>query len=186
MLPTSIRDAGPDVAQSAGMTRLLPILICTVALTACSTAAKAPDFTDSIHQALVQGELKDVSVSQDRDKGVVTLSGHVASAADKAQAESIAKAQAPTQIIANQIVVTPPGGESDAKTISSSFDDGIQNTLKAELLKAHADQGVHYAVKAGVVTLTGAVASATLKTKAATIASEVPNVTQVINELTIK
>jgi osmotically-inducible protein OsmY len=31
-----------------------------------------------------------VSVSQDRDKGVVTLGGHVAADGDKSQAESIA------------------------------------------------------------------------------------------------
>jgi osmotically-inducible protein OsmY len=158
-------------------------------LAACQSSQasqKAPDVTDSVHQALVQGELKDVSVSQDRDKGVVTLGGHVATDADKAQAEKIAKATAPSQIVANEIVVTPPGGESDAKTITTALDDGIEKNLKAELLKQHANEGVSYDVKAGVVTLTGKVASTSLKAKAATIASEVPNVKQVINELTIK
>jgi osmotically-inducible protein OsmY len=168
------------------MTRLIPTLLCIGALAACQSSPKAPDVTDSVKQALTQSELKDVSVSQDRDKGVVTLGGHVATDGDKAQAEKVAKATAPNQIVANEIVVTPPGGESDAKTVNSALDDGIEKNLKAELLKAHADEGVSYDVKAGVVKLTGKVASTSLKAKAATIASEVPNVKQVIDELTIK
>src|SRR5215467_13127173 len=74
--------------------------------------AKAPDVKDNIKQGLEQAGLKDVSVSQDRDKGVVTLAGTVANDADKSQAESIARAAATGQVIANQIAVRPPGEES--------------------------------------------------------------------------
>jgi osmotically-inducible protein OsmY len=169
-----------------GMTRLIPTLLCVGALAACSTSAKAPDVTDAVRRALTQSDLKDVTVSQDRDKGIVTLSGHVSSDVDKARAEAVAKAQAPADIVANQIIVTPPGGESDARTISTALDSGIEKNLKAELLKQHVGSGIHYAVKAGVVTLTGEVASRSVKGTVATIASEVPNVTQVIDELTIK
>jgi hyperosmotically inducible periplasmic protein len=55
--------------------------------------------------------LKDVAVSQDRDKGIVTLSGQVASENDKAQAESLAKSLAGAQVVADQIAVIPVGGE---------------------------------------------------------------------------
>jgi osmotically-inducible protein OsmY len=168
------------------MKRLLPILLCAGSLAACSTTAKSPDLAESIRQNLQQSGLKDVSVSRDKDKGVVTLTGHVASDADKRQAESIAKNQAPGQIVADEIVVTPPGDESDAKTISSDLDAGIDKNLKAELLRQRADQGVSYSIKAGVVTLTGTVATAGLKSKAASVASQVPNVKQVIDELIVK
>ena len=51
-------------------------------------ATQSPDVSDSIRKSLDQAGLKDVSVSQDRDKGVVTLGGHVAADAGKSQAES--------------------------------------------------------------------------------------------------
>ncbi len=42
---------------------------------ACTENAKAPDVKANIENGLNQAGLKDVSVSQDRDKGVVTLGG---------------------------------------------------------------------------------------------------------------
>src|SRR5580704_8164141 len=70
----------------------------------CSTTAtKSPDVSGSIRQSLNQPNLKDVSVSQDRDKGIVTLSGHVATDSDKAQAESIAKSIAAGEVVSDEI-----------------------------------------------------------------------------------
>ena len=44
-------------------------------LAGCSTTpTKSPDVSDSIRKSLDQAGFKDVSVSQDRDKGIVTLS----------------------------------------------------------------------------------------------------------------
>jgi hypothetical protein len=47
---------------------------------------KSPDVSDAIRKSLDQAGLKDVSVAQDREKGVVTLAGHVAAEGDKSQA----------------------------------------------------------------------------------------------------
>ena len=48
-------------------------------LTGCSeTTSKSPDVSDSIRKSLDQAGFKDVTVGQDRDKGVVTLGGQVA------------------------------------------------------------------------------------------------------------
>src|ERR1039458_2805425 len=53
-------------------------------LAGCSqTATKSPDVSDSIHKSLDQAGFKDVTVSQDRDKGIVTLGGQVTSENDK-------------------------------------------------------------------------------------------------------
>src|ERR1035437_4919817 len=53
-------------------------------LAGCSqTATKSPDVSDSIRKSLDQAGFKDVTVSQDRDKGIVTLGGQVASENDK-------------------------------------------------------------------------------------------------------
>ena len=155
-------------------------------LAGCSSTTKSPDVADSIRKSLDTANLKDVSVSQDRDKGVVTLGGHVAADADKAQAESIAKSLAGTQVVANQIAVTPPGAASDAKAVNSDLDKAIDKNLDAALIQNHLRKGVKYEVKNGVVTLTGEVRSQALREKVQTIAAGVPNVQQVVNELQIK
>lgn len=65
---------------------------CPGKLLGCSpTSTKAAGVADSIRTSLDQAGLKDVSASQDRDKGVVTLGGHVAAGGDKSKAKSIAK-----------------------------------------------------------------------------------------------
>src|ERR1700684_1386147 len=102
---------------------MLLALLALATLVACSTTStKSVDVSDSIRKSLDQANLKDVSVSQDRDKGVVTLGGHVAVEGDKSQAESIAKSIASGQVVANQIAVIPPNAESDAKAVSSDLD----------------------------------------------------------------
>jgi hyperosmotically inducible protein len=70
---------------SVAMLALLAVGI----LAGCSaTATKSPDVSDSIRKSLDQAGFKNVSVSQDRDKGIVTLGGQVASESDKSQAHS--------------------------------------------------------------------------------------------------
>jgi osmotically-inducible protein OsmY len=156
-------------------------------LVGCSTTStKAPDVADSIRTSLDQAGLKDVSASQDRDKGVVTLTGHVAADADKAQAESIAKSIAGAEVVSNQIAVLPPGAESTAKTINGDLDKGIENNLDAALVENRLHDGVKYSVKNNVVTLTGEVDSQSKRARAQTVASSVPNVQQVVNELQVK
>jgi osmotically-inducible protein OsmY len=152
----------------------------------CSTSTKSPDVSDSIRKSLDQAGLKDVTVSQDRDKGVVTLGGHVTAEADKAQAESLAKSIAGEQVIANQIAVTPPGVEGEAKAVNSDLDAGIEKNLDAALITNRVNKGVKFDVKNGVVTLTGEVNSKTQRVRAEKVASSVPNVKQVVNELEIK
>ena len=153
----------------------------------CSTTSpKSPDVSDNIRKSLEQANLKDVSVSQDRDKGVVTLGGHVATDSDKSQAESVAKSIAAGQVVSNQIAVIPPGAESDAKAVNSDLDKGAEKNLDAALIQQRLHDNVKYSVKNGVVTLTGEVRSQSERAHAETVAASVPNVRQVVNELQIK
>jgi hyperosmotically inducible periplasmic protein len=161
------------------------ITLALVGLIGCS-ASKSPDVTGPIRQSLNQAGLNDVSVSQDRDKGVVTLNGHVAADAEKAQAESIAKSIAGGQVVADQIAVVPPGNESDAKAVNSDLDDAIEKNLDAAFIQNNLKNSVKYDVKNGVVTLTGEVRSQATRKNAAKVAAGVPNVTQVVNELQVK
>jgi osmotically-inducible protein OsmY len=156
-------------------------------LAGCSTTStKAPDVSDSLRASLDQAGLKDVSASQDRDKGVVTLSGHVAADGDKAQADSIARSIAGTEVVSNQIAVVPPGAENEAKAIHSDLDKGIESNLDAALVENKLHDSVKYEVKNNVVTLTGEVDSQSKRARAQNVASAVLNVQQVVNELQVK
>jgi osmotically-inducible protein OsmY len=156
-------------------------------LAGCSTnTTRAADVSGGIRTSLDQAGLKDVSVKQDVDKGVVTLGGHVKADADKAQAESIAKSMAGAQVVSDEIAVIPPGDAQDAKKESADLDKGIEGNLDAALLQGGLHKSVNYAVKNQVVTLTGQVDSTSKRAQAQTIASAVPNVQQVVNELQIK
>src|ERR1700675_4753391 len=167
------------------LVNLLTLLVIGT-LSGCSGTTKSPDVSDSIRKSLDQVGLKDVSVSQDRDKGVVTLSGHVPSDGDKSQAESIAKSMAGGQVVSNQIGVIPPAAESDAKTVNSDLDKGIEENLDAALIQHRLKKGVTCDVKNGVVTLTGEVNSQVRRAQVENVASGVPNVQQVVNELQVK
>lgn len=156
-------------------------------LSGCSdTPTKSPDVTDNIRRSLDQAGFKDVSVSQDRDKGVVTLTGNTASEADKSQAESIAKSFAGTQVVSDQIAVRPPGDEKIAKKVDSDLDKGIEKNFDAVLVKHKLDSSVKYDVKNGVMTLTGKVNSQSKRAWVEKLATGVPNVKQVVNELEVK
>jgi hyperosmotically inducible periplasmic protein len=157
-------------------------------LIGCSDSPrKSPDVTDSVRKSLDQSNLHDVKVSQDRDKGVVTLTGQVTSDSAKSQAESIAKSIAGSQVVADEIAVVPPGpGASDAKTINSDLDKGIEQNLDAALVQNRFKKDVKYDVKNGVVTLTGEVNSQSKRAQVEKIAAGVPNVQQVVNELQVK
>jgi hyperosmotically inducible periplasmic protein len=164
----------------------LVTLLIVGTLAGCSGTTKSPDVSDTIRKSLDQASLKDVSVSQDRDKGVVTLGGHVPSNGDKSQAESIAKSIAGGQVVSNQIGVIPPAVESEAKTVNSDLDKGIEKNLDAVLIQLRLNKGIKYDVKNGVVTLTGEVNSQAKRTRIEKVASAVPNVQQVVNELQVK
>jgi hyperosmotically inducible periplasmic protein len=155
-------------------------------LAGCSNTAASPDVSSGIRTSLDQASLKDVSVSQDRDKGVVTIGGHVASDGDKSQAESIAKSLAGNQVVADQVAVIPVGLEKEAKAVNSDLDDGIAKNLDAALIEGHLHEAVKYAVKSGVVTLTGEVNSENKRAAAEKVATGVPNVQQVVNDLQVK
>ena len=165
---------------------LIALVAIGAALGCSSTSANSADVSDSIRKSLDQAGFKDVSVSQDRDKGIVTLGGQVASEGDKSRAESLAKSYAGTQVVADQIAVIPLGAEKTAKAVNSDLDQGIESNLDAALIQSKMHDKVKYAVKSAVVTLTGEVNSEDMRSSAARVANAVPNVQQVVNDLQVK
>jgi osmotically-inducible protein OsmY len=155
-------------------------------LAGCSGTSASPDVAASIRKSLDEAGFKDVSVSQDREKGIVTLGGKAVSKNSKSQAEYLAKSLAGSQVVADQIAVIPIGAESDAKAMNSDLDAGIEKNLDAALIQNKMHDLVKYVVKSAVVTLSGEVNSQSKRERAEKIATGVPNVRQVVNDLQIK
>ena len=152
-------------------------------LAGCSNTPKSPEVTDNIRKSLDQSGLHDVSVKQDRDKGVVTLGGHVADDADKGKADQIAQSLAGGQVVADEVSVTPPNDSGVTKTVNADLDKGINNNLDAALAANGYKSGIHHSVRNGVVTLTGTVDTESQRRQLQTIAQGVPNTQQVVNEI---
>jgi osmotically-inducible protein OsmY len=144
-------------------------------------------YKDGVKQALQQAELTDVSVSEDRDKNTVTLSGTVHSDGAKSKAGDVAKGAAGNRIVVNEVSVQPVGGESDAKAIASNLDDGIEKNYKAALISNGLDkQHIDFSAKNGVLVLKGSVKTVAARQEAQTVAANVPNVQQVLNQIDVK
>lgn len=146
-----------------------------------------PDAKGAVNDSLKANNLGAVDVSQDRDKGVMTLKGNVASSSDKQQAETLTKQAAPTYTIADEIGVRPPD-EQNAGAVASKEDSAIEDNFKAAI-KAHQnldDQSIHGSAKNGTLVITGSVKTPSQKTEVSSLAKRVPDVQQVVNELEVK
>lgn len=154
----------------------------------CNSNPHYADSKAAVNNALTQNNLGAIDVSQDRDKGVMTLTGTVPTDDQKTQAESVAKEAAPTYTIANQIAVVPPENADATKSANSHMDDAIEDNYKAQLKLHHNldDQDISIDAKNGSVTLTGSVKTSAQKSEAEKLAKNVPNVQQVVNELEVK
>jgi len=162
-------------------------LLLAGALAACSQKpVESPDVKASVRQALDAKGLKDVSVDQDREKGVITLKGKVPNEADKSDAASIARSLAGSQVVANEIAVEPPGTGGDAKKLRNALDDGIESNVKALFVQLKGVDDVKYDVDNQVVTLTGTVGSQARRSEVEAAVKNVANVRQVVNELQVK
>jgi len=167
---------------------VLAAMLLAVGLAGCNQNKQHPDYKQAVDTALTRDNLGVVKVSQDRDKGVMTLSGDVETDDQKKQAEQVAAQVAPGYQIANEVGVRPVGQESQAKDVQSNLDDGIENNFKASL-KAHKDldnQHISYNAKNGTLVLKGKVKSPAQKAEAQKLAKAVPNVREVVNEIEVR
>ena len=169
--------------------KVLTIAISLSLFLATSACSKQPDRTykDSVKTALEQADLKDVTVSEDTDKNTITLGGTLHSEDAKQSAADVAKANAGTRIVVNEVSVQPVGQESEAKTIASNLDDGIENNYKAALVSKGLDkEHIRFDAKNGVLKLKGSVKTTSKRKEAEQLAQAVPHVQQVLNELDVK
>lgn len=164
----------------------LPVLAIFLALGCSGNGSSNPPRKDQVKKALQQADLQNVKVDEDRGKNLITLGGTVHSPDSKTRALEVAKAAAPNRIIANEISVQPVDQEGAAKKISKDVDTAIEKEYQAVLIANHLDKGVHYHANNGVLTLTGHVDTPDDRAAAQQLASSVPNVQQVINELQVQ
>lgn len=167
---------------------LIAALAAAFILAGCNRKPEHPDVKDAVNTAMTRNSLGVVNVSQDREKGVITLTGDVETPDQKSQAESVAAAAAPGYAIANEIGVRPIGDESRAMSVDSSLDDGIESNFKVEL-KSHRnldDQSITYGAKNGTLVLKGSVKTIAQKNEANKLAQSLPNVKEVVNEIEVK
>jgi len=164
------------------------VLAGVLAIAGCQNKPDHPDEKDAVTSALKSSNLDSVSVSQDRTKGVITLTGNVNSEDLKAQAAATAKQAAPDYTIADEVGVTPQGAERQAKSVASSLDNAIEDNYKAQI-KGHKnldDQSIDYKAKNGTLVLSGSVKTVAQKREAEKLAEAVPNVQEVVNEIEVK
>jgi hyperosmotically inducible periplasmic protein len=168
---------------------ILPLAVITLLLAgvACSSRVNNAAYKDSVKNALDQADLKGVTVAEDVDKNTITLGGKLHSEDAKQQAGQVAQSAAGNRIIANEISVEPVGNEADARKIESSVDDAIEKNYKAALISNGLDkQDINFDSKNGVLTLKGKVKNTQQRQVAEQVASSVPNVGQVVNEIEVR
>jgi hyperosmotically inducible protein len=120
-------------------------------------------------------------IDVDTSNGVVTLSGKVPTAAEKSEAERIARNTQGVRQVVNNISVE--GGESAG---GGTFDDAaILTSIKSKYV-TNGIIGTNVDVKNGEVTITGEVDNPQEKARAEEIARQTSGVKSVKNMLTIK
>lgn len=179
-------DMDQNRLRRAAMLGAGAVLAGVLAVAGCHKASH-PDEKDAVTNALNNNQLNNVSVSQDRDKGVMTLTGNVDTDAQKQQAATLAQQAAPDYQIANEVGVRPPQDSSQAGAVQSDLDKGIEANFKA-MIKAHKaldDQSIHGSAKNGTLEIKGSVKTEAQKREVEKLAKTVPNVQQVVNELEV-
>lgn len=147
--------------KSMKLKSLLPLLLLT-----CTTAMIAPSCKSKPKDADVKAKVETAvaipGVTVDVKDGAVTLSGEVTDEATKALAESNAKALEKEGVtsVTNLLTVAPPP-PPPAPPVEISVDAALTDAVNAAI-KAYS--GVKADVKDGVITLTGEIKKAELRT----------------------
>jgi hyperosmotically inducible periplasmic protein len=136
------------------------------------------DEVDSVVHALIVNGLYKVSVSLDRTKGVMTLTGNVQSQDQKTYAAQIAHKDASDYTIANDIGVIPP------PAVSQLIVGKYKAMLQAQ--KNLDQQDIDYEAKNGTLVSSGTVHSAHERVDFVRLAKSVPNVERVVNQIKVK
>ena len=123
------------------------------------------------------------NVSVKTVKGVITLHGKVASAAEQKAAEEIALTIEGQKQVVNQLTVVPTARRKAVDREDAQIVTDVKRALKKEASLKKADIDVR--AEKGIVTLTGKAPSLETSVRASTVARWVPGVRAVRNELAL-
>jgi osmotically-inducible protein OsmY len=183
---------------------LLPIA--ALALTvACSQSD--PGVTTAVKSRLAADDtVKAYQIDVDTKDRVVTLSGTVETAAEKAQAIIVARQTDGVQDVVDRITISPAAAATTGDSIRDEADEAardarreageagaaigdaaITSAVKSKFLADTAVSGLKIDVdtKAGIVTLNGMVATRTEADRAVSLARDTDGVTRVVDNLRI-
>jgi osmotically-inducible protein OsmY len=183
---------------------LLPIA--ALALTvACSQSD--PGVTTAVKSRLAADDtVKAYQIDVDTKDRVVTLSGTVETAAEKAQAIMVARQTDGVQDVVDRITISPAAAATTGDSIRDEADEAardarreageagaaigdaaITSAVKSKFLADTAVSGLKIDVdtKAGIVTLNGMVATRTEADRAVSLARDTDGVTRVVDNLRI-
>jgi hyperosmotically inducible protein len=168
------------------LTAAFAALLLALSIGCASHRANTPSEKKAVANALDQAGYKNISVSEDRDKGVITLKGDIATQADKERAEGIARETANNSVIANELMVT--GNDKGlAKELNKDNDDAIKARYKEwEAANRLKNQHVTADVNNGVLTLSGDVDTEAQRTMFEKETAKIEGVTEVVNKLQVK
>ncbi len=164
-------------------------------LAGCNNGPKYPDSRATVTSSLAQDSLSNLTVSQDRKHGVITLTGTVPSQEKKLQAEDIAKAVAPKYRIVDQTTVVPaansgaPVPSTEVAATPSDTDAEIQQQFNEKVKLHHSlarpGNTITATSKNGELIITGQVRTESEKREVEKLAKSIPNVQQVEDDLTV-
>ena len=179
--------------ENEGNRRLLSALMITgfagvCLLAGCNNGPKYPNSKPDVTSSLTQDKLSNLSVMQDRNHGVITLTGTVTSQQKKLQAEDIARSAAPKYKIADETTVVPPPS-AIVSAQPTEADMAIQDQFNKDVKDHHfLDRpGDNITAKAenGNLVLNGKVRTNYDKQQAEKLAKSIATVQKVENNLTV-
>jgi osmotically-inducible protein OsmY len=151
---------------------------------AIGCAADQPDVEARVNDQLKAEKLDDkVKVDWKKDEQAVHLSGKVDTPAEKTRAEEVAqKAVGTSGRVVNEVAVA----SMDMGNVDDRIEEQLGRMFEDRTEWDFDGKGVSFDSKQGVVTITGHVESAAIKAKIGQRARAIPDVKDVVNNLTVE
>lgn len=164
--------------------RALQLCLCATLLASLTACSGGNDPSEQADRALKDANLADVTIDWDKDARLAHLQGSVASSDERTRAEQVAATAVGTSgRVLNEITI---------RGINDNSADDLDRDIRKAIDRALADdatlkgQNVDIAVKNGVVTVKGTVASAADKGRVSELVRAAPGVKDFANALEIK
>jgi len=164
-------------------------------LAGCNSGPKYPNSKPQVTSSLAQDNLSNLTVLQDRNRGVITLTGTVPSQEKKLQAEDIAKSAAPKYKIADQTTVVPASSSAGpvptavVAATPSQTDVEIQQQFNQKVKLHHSlarpGNTITGTSTNGDLVITGKVRTRSEKREVEKLAKSIPHVQKVEDDLTV-